>query len=187
MDYLTYNVSVNLKKIRHAKGMSLEQTAEQTGVSKSMLAQIERGTANPSIGVLGKIASGLRIQFQELIQHPKSEYELVDMKKLSPTKELEGVYRVLTCFPFEDSQYYEIYRIDVEPGGQYFSGAHGEKTREYVIVTEGELTVECHGNVQTVCRDQIYKFETYQDHVYRNTGTKPASCICVFIDYARAH
>ena len=52
--------------------MSLDQTAEQTGVSKSMLAQIERGTANPSLGVLGKVTSGLRIEFQELIQPPLS-------------------------------------------------------------------------------------------------------------------
>ena len=51
--------------------MSLDQTAEQTGVSKSMLAQIERGTANPSLGVLGKVTSGLRIEFQELIQPPR--------------------------------------------------------------------------------------------------------------------
>ena len=60
-DYLSQNVSENLKRIRQSKGMSLEQVAEQTGVSKSMLAQIERGTANPSLGVLGKITSGLRI------------------------------------------------------------------------------------------------------------------------------
>lgn len=68
MDYLSNNVAVNLKRIRKSKSMSLDQVSEQTGVSKSMLAQIERGTANPSLGVLGKITSGLRIEFQELIQ-----------------------------------------------------------------------------------------------------------------------
>ena len=61
MDYLSHNVAVNLKQIRLSKGMSLGEVAEQTGVSKSMLAQIEKGTANPSLGVLGKITSGLRI------------------------------------------------------------------------------------------------------------------------------
>ena len=55
MDYLSYNVAVNLKQIRLSKGMSLGEVAEQTGVSKSMLAQIEKGTANPSLGVLGKL------------------------------------------------------------------------------------------------------------------------------------
>ena len=44
MDYLSKNVAANLKRIRKSKCMSLDQTAEQTGVSKSMLAQIERGT-----------------------------------------------------------------------------------------------------------------------------------------------
>ena len=57
MDYLSHNIAVNLKRNRTSKGMSLDVVAEQTGVSKSMLAQIERGTANPSIGVLGKIVS----------------------------------------------------------------------------------------------------------------------------------
>ncbi len=67
---LSHNIAVNLKRIRTSKGMSLDVVAEQTGVSKSMLAQIERGTANPSIGVLGKIVSGLRLDFNELIQTP---------------------------------------------------------------------------------------------------------------------
>ena len=52
MDYLSHNISINLRRIRQSKSMSLEQAAEQTGVSKSMLAQIEKGTANPSLGVL---------------------------------------------------------------------------------------------------------------------------------------
>ncbi|MFR8999111.1 MAG: hypothetical protein ACLVIY_00485 [Anaerobutyricum soehngenii] len=31
MDYLSYNVAVNLKQIRLSKGMSLGEVAEQTG------------------------------------------------------------------------------------------------------------------------------------------------------------
>lgn len=122
--------------------MSLDQTAEQTGVSKSMLAQIERGTANPSLGVLGKVTSGLRIEFQELIQPPREDCLLVTPQELLPTKELEGQYRVWTCLPYEDTRLVEVYRIEVEPGGVYVSGSHGEKTREYLAVTEGELTVD---------------------------------------------
>ena len=102
MDYLTENVAVNLKRIRQSKGMSLDQASEQTGVSKSMLSQIEKGTANPSLGVLGKITSGLRIEFQELIATPLVDSYLVTPEDLVPTKELEGQYTVWTCFPYED-------------------------------------------------------------------------------------
>ena len=183
MDYLTENVAVNLKRIRQSKGMSLDQASEQTGVSKSMLSQIEKGTANPSLGVLGKITSGLRIEFQELIATPLVDSYLVTPEDLVPTKELEGQYTVWTCFPYEDTRLVEIYRIDIEPGGTYMSGSHGEKTREYITVTEGVLTIECHGHTQTINKDQVYKFETDQAHIYRNEGAEMVSCTCFFLDY----
>ena len=134
--YLSHNVAVNLKRIRTSKGMSLDVLSEQTGVSKSMLAQIEKGTANPSLGVLGKITSGLRIEFQELIDAPPMESCLVTPDQMTPTKEMIGEYKVWTCFPYEDNHQLEIYRIDIEPGGKYISGSHGEKTREYLAVME---------------------------------------------------
>ena len=52
MDYLSKNVAANLKRIRKSKCMSLDQTAEQTGVSKSMLAQKgHKWTSNRISGV----------------------------------------------------------------------------------------------------------------------------------------
>lgn len=183
MDYLSHNVAVNLKRIRTSKGMSLDVVAEQTGVSKSMLAQIEKGKANPSLGVLGKIISGLRIEFQELIEAPPMESCLVTPEEMIPTKEISGKYKVWTCFPYEDNHQMEIYRIDIEPGGEYISGSHGEKTREYLAVSEGEITVECHGNIQQVNKKQVYRFETDQTHIYRNQTDERASFMCFFVDY----
>ena len=171
MDYLSYNVAVNLKQIRQSKGMSLGEVEEQTGVSKSMLAQIEKGTANPSLGVLGKITSGLRIEFQTLIDPPREDFCIVNPKEIFPTKELEGQYKVWTCFPYEDSHSVEVYRIDIE------------KTREYITVTEGVLTIECHGHTQIINKEQVYKFETDQMHVYRNEGRETVSFTCFFLDY----
>ena len=162
MDYLSKNVAANLKRIRKSKCMSLDQAAEQTGVSKSMLAQIERGTANPS---------------------PRVDCCLVTPEELLPTKELEGQYRVWTCLPYEDTRLIEVYRIEVEPGGIYVSGSHGEKTREYLVVTEGVLTVECHGQSCQIRKDQVFKFETDQDHIYRNESGEKACCTCFFLDY----
>ena len=88
MDYLSHNIAANLNRIRKSKGMSLDVVAEQTGVSKSMLAQIEKGTANPSIGTLGKIISGLRIEFDDLIRTPPMDSFLVEVTKTEPTKDV---------------------------------------------------------------------------------------------------
>lgn len=114
-----------LRQFCNAKGIIVDQC---------MFAQIEKGTANPSLGVLGKITSGLRMEFQTLIDAPREDFCLVSPKEIFPTKELEGQYKVWTCFPYEDSHSVEVYRIDIEPGGIYMSGSHGEKTREYITL-----------------------------------------------------
>ena len=152
-------------------------------ITRNMLSQIEKGTANPSLGVLGKITSGLRIEFQELIATPLVDSYLVTPENLVPTKELEGQYTVWTFFPYEDTRLVEIYRIDIEPGGTYVSGGHGEKTREYLVVTDGVMTVECNGKEHEIHLKQAFRFETDQTHIYRNRGTEKTSCMCFFLDY----
>ncbi len=183
MDYVTHNIAMNLNRIRKSKGMSLDTVAEQTGVSKSMLAQIEKGTANPSIGVLGKIVSGLRITFDDLLQTPVMDSYLVHIKNLVPTKEIPGQYRVMTCFPIEDNYQVEIYRIEIAPGGTYISGGHGERTREYISVLMGDLTIETKGKTETVTVEDAYRFESDSEHCYRNMGTVLLVFNCFFVTY----
>ena len=108
MDYLSKNISVNLKKIRLGKKMSLDDVAEQTGVSKSMLGQIERGDSNPTIGTIGKIVSGLRVTVDDLICAPTHGTYLVNKEKLTPSKEIEGQYVVYNYFPFDKNREFEI-------------------------------------------------------------------------------
>ena len=40
-----------------------------------------------------------------------------------------------------------------------------------------------HGQRHRIHKDQIFKFETDQDHIYRNEGEKRACCTCFFLDY----
>ena len=173
MDYLAHNIAINLGRIRKAKGMSLDVVAEQTGVSKSMLATIEKGHANPSIGVLGQIMSGLRVTLGDLTQAPTKDAYLVDLGSLAPTKDVPGEYRVWTCFPIADNHTVEIYRIDITPGGTYWSGGHGERTKEYLFVMEGTLTLELaggRGKTYDVAAGQAFRFSSEEEHTYRNLG-----------------
>jgi transcriptional regulator with XRE-family HTH domain len=183
MDYLSHNIGINLKHIRKSKKMSLDIVSEQTGVSKSMLAQIEKGEANPSIGVLGKIASGLRIEIQDLICTPQRDTYLIHTSELIPTKESEGRYKVFTYFPIQDNGSLEIYRIDIEPGCVYSSGGHGEKTREYIIVTEGVLTLECEGGSYDITIEDAFRFESDRDHFYKNEGNTRVSFLTFFMEH----
>ena len=180
MDYLNQNIAANLKKIRLARGYSLDVVAEQTGVSKSMLGQIERGEANPTIGTLGKIVSGLRVSLADLVETPGESVYPVCGEWLIPTKEVEGEYRVYTYFPYEKQRNFEMYVIEVEVGAAYKSGAHGENTKEYVIIQSGELRLRVGGEDYLVKAGDAVRFDSDKDHEYRNNGNELLKFVSIF-------
>src|SRR6185295_11197827 len=64
---LARRVADNLRDRRKDRGLSLDQLAVASGVSRAALSQIETCKSNPSLSVLWKIAVGLQIPFAELI------------------------------------------------------------------------------------------------------------------------
>lgn len=184
MDYLGHNISVNLKRIRKARNLSLDIIAEQTGVSKSMLSQIERGSANPSIGVLGKITSGLRIEFEDLIRSPYMDTCKVNVKHTVPIKHVEGQYKVWNCFPYQDNHQIEIYRIEIAPGQVYEAGSHGMHTREYISMSEGKLEIALGRESYLVYEDECFRFESDRFHQYKNVGNDVCVFYSFFVDYS---
>ena len=180
MNYINKNIAVNLRKIRSGKNMSLDQAAEQTGVSKSMLAQIERGDANPSIECLGKIISGLRVDLSEILETPHSETCHIPKADLTPTKEMPGQYLIFTYFPYDNVRPFEIYGIEISPGCTYYSGAHGEKTVEYLTVSEGTLTLVVSGREHVISEGDAFRFDSDREHLYMNRGDKPLRLTSVF-------
>ena len=180
MDYLSNNIAKNLYRFRTAHGWSLDTASEQTGVSKGMIYQIEQGTANPSINVLGKIASGLRIEFTELIASPPEDSYLVRISDVYPIKESDK-FTVRTCFPYEDNKKIELYHIKILPGGVYLSGGHGTGTREYLAVLNGVLTVDTGRETCDVHTEEIFRFNCEGEHKYINNSESDVSFICFFI------
>jgi transcriptional regulator with XRE-family HTH domain len=180
MDYINKNIAVNLRKIRNAKNLSLEEAAEQTGVSKSMLAQIERGEANPSIGCLGKVVSGLRVELSELLESPRLETCYISKEKMIPTKEVEGQYSIYTYFPYEKGRQYEIYGMEIYPDGVYYSGSHGERTVEYVMVATGDLTLKMQDKRFEIKQGDAFRFDSDKEHWYCNHGNEVVRLTVVF-------
>lgn len=180
MDYLNENVSINLRRIRKTKQMSLDDVSVETGISKSMLGQIERGEANPTLGTLGKITSGLRVSFMDLISSPQDESYLIRKQSVSPAKEERGRYQSYAYFPFEQGRSFEIYNICVQPGCTYPCASHGEMTMEYLVVEEGRMLLDLGGETFSLGQDDAIRFRTDRPHEYKNTGSGVLRFLVVF-------
>lgn len=161
----------NLKAHRDQKKLSLDRVAEMTGVSKTMLGQIERGESNPTINTVWKIANGLKISFTTLINEPQPETVVVTKNEIQPLLEDNGKYRLYPFFPFEDGRRFEIYSVEIEKGGYLSAESHPEGTEEFITVFDGELTIRINNEEFTVKSGDSIRFKADRPHIYHNSGT----------------
>ena len=165
MNQLDKNIAFNLKRIRKSKNMSLDALAEKTGVSKSMLGQIERGESNPTV-------DGIRISFEELL-YPKQESVLViDNDKMPLLRSEEGEYQVRSVFPYDRRRNFEVYEMKIEPGGECPCFLKGEGSGEYILVVQGVLTLQTTEGTYEIAADHAVRIDATREHSYHNSGNR---------------
>ncbi len=64
-----------------------------TGVSKPMLGQIERGQSSPTVNILWKIATGMKIPFSSFLKEQENEYTVVDIQEQGAIIEENGAVK----------------------------------------------------------------------------------------------
>ncbi|MFC4776182.1 helix-turn-helix domain-containing protein [Paenibacillus sp. GCM10023252] len=170
MDNININLIIarNLKLHRESKKLSLDKVAELTGVSKTMIGQIERGESSPTISTVWKIANGLKISFTALIQNAQPDTVVVSREDLYQYSEETGKYRVYPFFPYEEDRRFEVFTVEIDPGGFLESDAHGEGTQEFITLFEGELTMKIGDESYKVAPHHAIRFRADKPHSYHN-------------------
>lgn len=168
MDNISIIVGKNLYKARKAQDLSLDRLSEITGVSKSMLGQIERGEVNPTVNILWKIANGMRIPFSALMTEENNKVNVVRKKNITPVTGDKGEYSLYSLFPYNESKRFEIYSETIEPRGGNESDAHSKGVEEYVIVSKGILNMIINGEEFVIEEGDSISFRADVPHTYKN-------------------
>lgn len=170
-------ISENLRKMREERNLSYEQLAATTGVSKSMLRNIERGTSSPTIATMWKIANGLHVSFSAFLRKAEPRVEVRPFKGATPLTGENDHYRVFPLVPFDPEQPFETYYVEIDPGTLFPGEPHEGNIYEYVYVTEGEMEVIVDGEPFLVKKNEFIKFYANCPHEYRCVGDKTATAI----------
>lgn len=169
------SVAENLKQLRERRGLSLEATAGLTGVSKSMLGQIERAEVNPTISVVWKIAVGLKVSFTSLVEPPQRDAQVWPGEQLEPLIEDDGRYFAYPVFPFDASRGFEQYRIVLKPSAKLNAQPHMKGTEEYLLIFEGILRVTVDAQTYILSKGDGVRFRADVPHCYENVGNEMVS------------
>lgn len=168
MSRLEENIALNLKRIRKSRNMSLDMMAEKTGVSKSMLGQIERGESNPTVSTIGKIVEGIRVPFEELLYQKEDAVSVVQYDELPACREQKQEYEFKTIFPYDKIRKFEVFSGRIEAGASCASNPHGEGAVEYVTVTKGRMILTVGKKTYEVKERQAVRFCANEPHCYEN-------------------
>lgn len=174
-------IAANLKALRTAKQLSLGEAAERTGVSKSMLGQIERGESSPTISTLWKIATGLQVSFTALMEQPEPQTQLIREADMQPLTGDEGRFLLYPVIQSCAGRPFEILDLVLAPGALSASQPHADGTQEFVLVYEGVLEVRL-GTAQTSClvhQGEVLHYHADQCHTYHNPGSTPTRAAMV--------
>ena len=174
-------IAQNVRAARERKKLTLDGAAELTGVSRSMLAQIEKGEVNPTISVVWKIANGFKVSFTSLVE-PQSEGVSV-LRCGAPLEEDGGRYRNYPAFPFDERRLFETYRIVIEPQGHLEAQPHMRGTEEYITVFQGTAEIGAGEEVYRLSTGDSIRFPADQPHRYANIGDEPVQLSMLIYDY----
>ena len=176
-------IAGNLRELRKDRGMTLDDVAEATGVSKSMLGQIERGDCGLSVATLWKITNGLKISFTALMTENRPRAQIVNNKALTPLTNGRPGFRLYPVFPTEPGRDFEILYIELDPDTESQSEPHEPGTEEYTLVYAGTLTLSVNGEVFQVPAGHSIRYNADCPHSYVNQGAEMVK-LCMNIRYA---
>lgn len=174
LDLMNVIVAKNIKRLREENKLSMDELAKLSGVSKSMLAQIERGDGNPTISTLWKISNGMKVPFDALTVRPKNPYEIVRTAELQPLLEDGGKVKNYSLFPDDENRRFAVYYLELDKDSYWESEPHLKGTVEFITIFAGKIEIYADGQSFVVEKGESIRFKADVIHSYKNIGQESA-------------
>ncbi len=177
-DRLSSHLADNIRQLRETHGLTQQQLAKRAGVPRPTWANLESGSANPTIAVLVKVAAALQVSVEELLSPPRAAARFYPADRLTVRK--RGLVTVRKLLP-EPLPSLELDRLDLPVGGQMIGVPHTPGTREYLTCERGSVELTASGQSWVLAAGDVVVFRGDQKHSYRNPGREPAVAYSVVV------
>lgn len=175
IDLVPLTVGRRVRNARIARGWTLDQLAERSGVSRRMIVNVESGS-NASLTTLLRLAQSLHVSLADLVADgPAGEPVLVSAAtSRTPlwTGPQGGTGTLLTAADTPDML--ELWEWHLEPGEEYASEAHLPGTQELLHLRSGSLDLTVGDVTHTLRTGDAVSFAADVPHSYAASGTRTA-------------
>ena len=171
-------LAASLREARKARGLSLDAVAKLSGVSRSMVSQIERGESSPTVATLWNLTQALQVDFAGLLEgRPAPGIEITRAGAAPVIARSPGV-RIRILSPAEAVGEHEVYDLAFEPGAMLVSDPHSPGCREHLTVVEGALSVQSGEDAEDLGPGDTARYAADRPHAIR-AGAKARAILIV--------
>jgi|LGOV01.1.fsa_nt_gb transcriptional regulator with XRE-family HTH domain len=172
-----------LKDTRKSKGLSLEATAKLSGVSRSMLSQIERGESSPTVATLWSLTRALQVDFAGLLDEEKTDSTIKEIMRAqrTPTIDSQGEgCRIRILSPPDQAGRTEVYEIRFTATGALESAPHRQGCAEHLTVLDGTLNVSTGDETAELGAGDTIRYAADCQHSIRAVGGSAKALLIVY-------
>ncbi|MFA6844104.1 MAG: XRE family transcriptional regulator [Sphaerochaetaceae bacterium] len=171
-------IGKNIARIRTAKKLTLNVLSERSGVSKAMLSQIESEKVNPTVATVWKIARGLNVELNELldtIAEPKRLFNVNPAENGNAKVEtIENGVTIHVLTSLNMAEDLEMYLCSFEPHTALHSEPHYAGTQEFLTIIKGNVKVTVGENTAELKKGDFIVYHCDVNHSIENNSNQPA-------------
>jgi len=174
-----------LSSLRKRKNMTLDDLSAKSGVSKSILSQIERDLSNPTVTTISRISDALGEKLSDFfLKIEEGEVNSIESSKETPSiTSKDGLCELNILGAGETVNWLQWYLLEMKPKGELDSKSHGPKTFENLTVIDGQIEVTCGPSKEKLTKGDTFRFQSNKEHTIKNISKQKAQVLMVnYID-----
>src|SRR4051812_48500518 len=180
---LSGQLGKTVQRLRKTYNLSLSELAEQSGVAKSIISQIERNETNPTLATIWRLSQALDVSIDRVLASADEEPFLEKATRVDTPVVMsdDGKCRLAIIGWIKTVEWLQWYDFHAEPGGVLESDPHQRGSIESLSILSGAVEVDVGGRVEQVGAGETLRYRCDRPHAIRTIGTEPvhATMVCI--------
>jgi transcriptional regulator with XRE-family HTH domain len=180
---LSGQLGKTIQRLRKAYNLSLSELAEQSGVAKSIISQIERNETNPTLSTVYRLSRALDTTIDEVLRTDGQQVFLEHQSKsgVPILESQDGLCRLAIAGPLNLVEHVQWYDFRARPKGILESDPHPPGTVEHLYMLAGEIEVTAGDEVKRIRTGEALRFRGDLPHKIENVGADDAHATMVLV------
>lgn len=173
---LDRRLGARIKGLRQSRGLTLDQLAARSGVSRAMISRVERGESSPTAALLDRLCAGLGIMLSALFRDEEQAGPLAKRADQPVWTDPDSGYVRRSVSPAGTGSRLEIVEVEMPAGARVLLDAPrgGFRLDQQLWLLEGELSLNVGGREHRLAVGDCLAMLLDGPIAFHNPGDVPA-------------